>query len=100
MSTMTVGHLIKILEVLDEDMEIRMASQPNWPFEYSIFGVTTKSRYSDEEDGREDDPPGDPPDGPPEEQKEDPPDIAFIVEGEQLCYGSKKAWDREYRICI
>lgn len=96
MSVMTVGHLIKILEVLDEDIEIRLASQPNWPFEYSIAGVTTKSRYDNEEDGCE----SDSEDDPPEEQREDPPDIAFIVEGEQLCYGSKKAFDREYRICI
>jgi hypothetical protein len=91
--TMTVGHLIRILQVLDEDTEIRIASQPNWPFEYSIAGVTTRSRYDDEEDGMESD-------SEPGEEDQDPPDIAFIVEGEQLKYGDKKAFDREYRICV
>ena len=76
---MTIGELIRVLQVLDEDIEIRMACQPNWPFEYSIAGVTTKSRYWAEED---------------------PPDIAFIVEGEQLQYGDKQTFDREYRICV
>ncbi len=33
---MTVGQLKEVLEYYNEDMEVRFASQPNWPFEYSI----------------------------------------------------------------
>lgn len=36
---MTVAELIDVLESLDPDMEVRFASQPSWPFEYSISDV-------------------------------------------------------------
>jgi heme oxygenase len=34
--TMTAQELIEILEGMDPDAEVRFASQPSWPFEYSI----------------------------------------------------------------
>jgi|TARA_R110000751_G_scaffold94798_5_gene185074 hypothetical protein len=33
---MTVNDLKEVLEYYDGDMEVRFASQPNYPFEYSI----------------------------------------------------------------
>jgi len=36
MNTMTVQDLIMELEQFDPDMEVRIASQPSWPFEYTI----------------------------------------------------------------
>jgi hypothetical protein len=39
--TMTVGELIGQLQDLDPDTEVRIASQPHWPFEYSISAVST-----------------------------------------------------------
>ena len=36
---MTVGELIEELKYVNEDCEVRFASQPSWPFEYSINGV-------------------------------------------------------------
>ncbi len=36
---MTVRELIEELRLLDQDATVRFASQPNWPFEYSINGV-------------------------------------------------------------
>jgi hypothetical protein len=36
---MTVAQLIEELEHIDPDTEVRFASQPNWPFEYSIDDV-------------------------------------------------------------
>ncbi len=36
---MTVGELIEELRLMDQDAPVRFASQPNWPFEYSINGV-------------------------------------------------------------
>ncbi len=36
---MTVGELIEELRLFDQDATVRFASQPSWPFEYSINGV-------------------------------------------------------------
>ena len=36
---MTVEELIEELRLFDQDAKVRFASQPNWPFEYSINGV-------------------------------------------------------------
>ena len=45
---MTVSELKEILEHYDDDMEVRFASQPNWPFEYSILDAVMV--HVDEED--------------------------------------------------
>ena len=36
---MTVAELIEELKFMDQDTEVRFASQPSWPFEYSINSV-------------------------------------------------------------
>jgi hypothetical protein len=36
---MTVGELMEILENLDPDTEVRLATQRQWPFEYTVGGV-------------------------------------------------------------
>lgn len=36
---MTVQEFINELEGLDPEMEVRFASQPSWPFEYSIKSI-------------------------------------------------------------
>jgi len=36
---MTVADLIAELEFMNPDTEVRFASQPSWPFEYSIYSV-------------------------------------------------------------
>ncbi|MEO3851737.1 hypothetical protein ABGB09_29615 [Streptomyces sp. B8F3] len=38
---MTVGDLIAILEQYDEGAQIRLATQPQWPFEWTIQEVGT-----------------------------------------------------------
>jgi len=43
---MTVQELINELEYLNPEAEVRFASQPSWPFEYSITEVVV----SDEEE--------------------------------------------------
>ena len=45
---MKVSELKEILEHYDDDMEVRFASQPNWPFEYSILDAVMV--HVDEED--------------------------------------------------
>jgi hypothetical protein len=37
---MKVGYLIEELQYLNPDMEVKIASQPNWPLEYSIGSVS------------------------------------------------------------
>lgn len=60
---MTVSELIEMLEDCDPDMEVRIAEQPWYPFEYYIEGVA-------EYEGK-----------------------IFICEGNQLAYASSEIWD-------
>ena len=47
---MTVRELIEELKYMDEDATVRFASQPSWPFEYSIYGVVqTTVNYNENE---------------------------------------------------
>ena len=75
---MTVGELIQELKYMDEDATVRFASQPSWPFEYSINGViqTTVNKpveYTD--DGYEQE------------------DVVYLEEGRQVGYLPKEAKD-------
>ena len=48
---MTVADLIAELEFMNPDTEVRFASQPSWPFEYSIddiVEVEVEKRNTDE----------------------------------------------------
>jgi hypothetical protein len=66
---MTVAELIEVLEGYNPDSEVRLASQPKWPFEYSVSNVV--SAMSDENDGDRD------------------PDalaVVYIAEGTQIDY--------------
>ena len=60
---MTVGELMDILDGMDEDMEIRLAEQPSYPFAYSVECVS-------EYEGK-----------------------AYLCEGRQICYLDRKVWD-------
>ena len=68
---MTVRELIEELKLVDQDATVRFASQPSWPFEYSIYGVvqTTVNKpgeYTAFEDGHE--------------------DVVYLEEGRQIGY--------------
>lgn len=63
---MTVGELKDLLDGLDDDVEIRLAMQPAWPFEYSIDDACLIER-EDEKNQREE-------------------TILYLVEGDQLGY--------------
>jgi hypothetical protein len=58
-----------MLDGIDEDVEVRLAMQPSWPFEYSINSVEVILEEKDEEG-------------------EDiiPQETVYLVEGEQLGY--------------
>ena len=74
---MTIKDLIEELEQMaefcGEDTEVRLATQPSWPFEYSIGAVAAVNLNDDDEDGVERD--GD------EEEY-----VVYIGEGRQLAY--------------
>ena len=83
---MTLNELIERLEeyrdLHGEDCEVRLMTQQNWPFENAIIGLVSGAEIneSDEDDDAcvEDDA------------------VVYIVEGTQLKYGSKRAWDAAY----
>ena len=55
---MKVRELIEILEDQDPNAEVVTISQPSWPFEYEVAGVTVRQevrRAEREENGEEDD---------------------------------------------
>jgi hypothetical protein len=85
---MTIDELIARLEdYRDEiggDAEVRLMTQQNWPFENSIYGLASGVEINDSE---EDDENG----GDDEDAADDA--VLFIVEGQQLGYGTKRAWD-------
>ena len=83
--TITIDELIARLEdcrdELGGDAEVRLMTQSNWPFENDIVGVTTSREIRDAEHEDDFDPQG------------DADEVAYIVEGQQLGYGTKAAWD-------
>jgi hypothetical protein len=81
---MTVGELIERLQDFPEDATVRLASQPNWPFEYSIQGVTTLAEATQYDEDREYDA---------DDEEGDENGVVYIVEGSQLGYTSKSLWN-------
>lgn len=84
---MKVSELIELLEEQDPDAEVLVMSQPNWPFELSLAGVTTREEMlradRDEDDAGDDEP---------RFERGTAKNDVFLVEGEHLRYGSKTAW--------
>jgi hypothetical protein len=87
---MTIDELIERLEEYRDDLggevEVRLMTQQNWPFENEIVGLASGQEINDA--GEDDDPNDD------EDVDED--QVVFIVEGQQRCYGSKRAWEVAY----
>ena len=81
---MTVQELIDRLEDFDPDTEVRLMTQQSWPFENSIQGLCDGRDLKDEDpcDCHED-----------ECSQCNPEGIVYIVEGSQLGYGNKNAWN-------
>lgn len=80
---MTVDELRELLEDYDGGTEVRIMSQQAWPFENAIYGVTASSEFGPEDQDDEE-----------TEQRED---VVYLVEGSQLGYGDKDAWDAARR---
>ena len=80
---MTIDELIARLEDARDDLggdtEVRLMTQENWPFENSIKGICSSEDIANCCDD--------------DEEEEESNKVLFIVEGSQLGYGSKKAWE-------
>ena len=86
---MNLDTLIEILtdyrDELGGDAEVRLMTQQQWPFENRICGLTSGQEMNDTSDEDED-------------YDSDDSDVAedavvYIVEGGQMGYGSKRAWE-------
>jgi len=66
---MTVGELIELLADMDDEAEVRLMTQENWPFQCDLRGVCLGDDLEAGEAG-----------------------VVYVVEGEQLGYGDKNAW--------
>lgn len=79
---MTIDELIERLEEYRDDLggdtEVRLMTQQNWPFENAIAGLASRDEINDSLEGDEPD---------------DVEAVVFIVEGQQLGYGTKAAWE-------
>jgi hypothetical protein len=85
---MKVSELIELLQDQDPDAEVMIMSQESWPFENAVAGVAVREEFVDdddedcEDDEREE----------PRYEKGTAANDVFLVEGQQLRYGSKAAW--------
>ena len=83
---MTLNELIERLEeyrdLHGEDCEVRLMTQQNWPFENTITGLVSGQEINDTDDDDDDDVETDA--------------VVYIVEGQQIGYGSKRAWEAAY----
>ena len=82
---MTVRELIDALQYFDENQEVRLAQQPNYPFEYSIDNIVEFSAAGAKDDPYESE----------DSVRQDADDerIVYITEGQQLGYLSKEVWE-------
>lgn len=62
---MTVKELKELLDNFDDETEVRLATQPRYPFENEIAGVSVDRET----------------------------DVVYIVEGEQIGYASEDIWN-------
>ena len=81
---MTIDELIERLEdyrdELGGDTEIRLMTQQNWPFENDVVGLVSTEEIATADNEEDDfDPDND--------------EFVYIVEGRQIKYGDKAAWD-------
>jgi hypothetical protein len=83
---MTVDELIEYLEgYRDEiggDAEVRLMTQQNWPFENTIHGLASGAEINHADDDEDF-----------QDQDVEADAVLYIVEGSQLGYGSKRAWE-------
>jgi hypothetical protein len=80
---MTLNELIERLEEYRDlhvgNCEVRLMTQQNWPFENAITGLVSGAEINEADDD--------------DDACVEDDAVVYIVEGTQLKYGSKRAWD-------
>jgi hypothetical protein len=87
---MKVKDLIEFLEDCDPEASVLIVTQSHWPFENSVHGVALREDVGSDEGCDDDDDESRFPEG------TSGSDV-LIVEGSQLRYGSRAAWDAARR---
>jgi hypothetical protein len=80
---MKVNELIKLLSCFDADAEVVLSTQPNYPMEHEVAGITVRATLGDEPAPRK--PVG------------AAPNDVILIEGRWLRYGDLAAWDAARR---
>jgi hypothetical protein len=87
---MTIDELIERLEGYRDEIggeaEVRLMTQQNWPFENTVYGLVSGAEINESEDDEEDE-------GESDDDDVEQDAVLYIVEGQQLGYGSKRAWE-------
>lgn len=91
---MKVRELIEILEDMDPDADVFVMSQESWPFECSVAGVAERGDWLEEDLEAE---PWAGRDRWGASEAQLPANDVFIVEGSQIRYGAKAAWEAARR---
>jgi hypothetical protein len=92
---MTLNELIERLEDLRSelggDVEVRLMTQRNYPFENELAGATCLRDIHERDEVESED---DDEDAPPElfDPEGDPEEVVYLLEGRQLGYGTTTAW--------
>ncbi len=94
---MKVHELIEILQDMDPEADIWVMSQQNYPFEHSIAGVCQRGDWAEEDDTDEAGESWTRGDRWSASESQLPANDVFIVEGGQVRYGAKAAWDAARR---
>ena len=97
---MKVRDLLEILEAADPDADVLFASQPSWPFEYSVSDAVIRRqippRWEDDEDAYDPDDEDFDPDaneGMDTWSNNGTPNDVILTEGRQLRYGQHDYWN-------
>lgn len=77
---MKVSRLIELLQRCDPNANVKIMSQPRYPIEYSVYGITARTEFDDSEFVND----------------KDLNDV-FILEGDHEAYGDRNAWDAVQR---
>ena len=77
-----IGRLEEYRDELGGEAEVRLMTQQNWPFENGIVGLASGAEINEDDSEDDDD--------------ADADDIVYLCEGDQLCYGTKRAWNVAY----
>ncbi len=93
---MKVRDLIELLEGMDPDADVFIMAQPSWPFEHGLSGICQRRDFTEPDDFDDDEDVEEAPrsrDRWSGSESQHPSNDVFLIEGSQLRYGNKNAWD-------